>query len=178
MKKKIYTVLGFVSIIVCVYGLFKYRVWSWLLFLVLGLYLIFNDKIKVFLATPAPAAISDTPKVENKPQLPRGFNCFSVVGVKFKNEDGSDRQRYLRKIYFEDKPFDGDLVVTLERYLWKGDPAYYVKVNGFIVGNIEADMVYYFEENAGRECDMWIDVNCSKSRVFYAEISGRFKDCV
>lgn len=173
MKKKIFILLGCVSIVVCVYGLFRYRVASWLLFLLLGLYLIFYDKIKPLLSSsPVPEEKKEIPK----PAPIKGFRGFGVVGVTFSNEDGTKRQHLLKKLYFHDKPFDGNLVVELERYFWEEKPAYYVKINGFIIGNIEAEMVYYFEEHGKRPCEMWIEVSYGKKGIYGAEINGKFLD--
>lgn len=175
MKKKIFVLLGCVSIVVCVYGLFRYRVASWLLFLLLGLFLIFYDKIKPLLqSSPAP----EEKKEASESSVIKGFRGFSVVGVTFSNEDGTERQYLLRKLYFHDKPFDSDLVVELERYFWKDAPAYYVKVNGFIIGNIEAEMVNYFEEHGKRPCEMWIEPYCSSKRIYGAELNGKFLDVI
>jgi hypothetical protein len=174
MKKKIYFVLGCASILVFIYGFYRYRVASWFLFLLLGLYLIFNDKLKPLLYSPD--AVSDKGSKPKK-QPTKSFSNFDVVGVTFSNDDGTDRQKLLKKLYFHDKPFDGDLLVTLDRYLWKGDPAYYVKVNDYIIGNIEADMVYFFENNRERPCEMRVEVHCSKSHnVYGAELFGKFLD--
>ena len=102
---------------------------------------------------------------------------FPVVGVTFKNDDGSDRQKLLRKLYFQDPPFDGSNVVSLEKYVWKNSPAYYVKVNDSIVGNIEADYVWYFEKNSDRPCDIEISVyGGTAGKNYGAEIKGIYKD--
>jgi hypothetical protein len=52
-----------------------------------------------------------------------------------------------------------------------------VKVNDCIIGNIKADMVYFFEDNRERPCEMHIEVHYSKSNnVYSAKISGKFLD--
>lgn len=103
--------------------------------------------------------------------------AFPVVGVTFKNDDGSDRQKLLRKLYFQDPPFDGSNVVSLEKYVWKNSPAYCVKVNDSIVGNIEADYVWYFEKNSDRPCDIEISVyGGTAGKNYGAEIKGIYKD--
>lgn len=175
MKKKIFVLLGFISIAVCVYGLFRYRVASWLLFLLLGLYLIFRDKIKPLLQSPpSPVENKEVPKPAST--ISKTYNGFRVAGVTFPNEDGSERQYLLKKLYFHDKPFDGDLSVELERYLWEEKPAYYVKVNGYTVGSVEASVVYYFEKNSGRPLKNEINVHFGKNGIYGAEISGKFLD--
>lgn len=66
-----------------------------------------------------------------------------VAGVTFANDDGSDRQKLLRKIYFGDHPFEDKdhLDVQLQRYTYKGSPAIRVLVNGHQIGNVPADQV-------------------------------------
>lgn len=66
-----------------------------------------------------------------------------VAGVTFRNDDGTDRQQLLRKIKFGDAPFqDNDnLDVLLDSYLYKGDPAIRVMVNGYQIGNVPKEQV-------------------------------------
>lgn len=45
MKKIILTTLGLISIFACVFGLFRYHKWTWLFFLVLGIYFLSKTKI-------------------------------------------------------------------------------------------------------------------------------------
>lgn len=175
MKKKLFVLLGCVSIIVCAYGLFRYRVASWLLFLLFGLFLIFYDKIKSLLwSSPSPEEKKEDPQ----PTPTKSFSAFPVVGVTFSNEDGTERQRLLKKIYFRDKPFDSELFVSLERYLWEEKAAYYVKVNGYIVGNVEAGVVWFFEKNCERPLEMWIETHYGRNGMYSAEVSGRFLDVI
>lgn len=176
MKKKFLFALGCVSIVICIYGLLRYRVASWFLFLLLGLYLIFYDKVKPLLTISDPATSENKKPANNS--LDKGFRNFDVVGVSFSNEDGTKRQHLLKKIYFRDKPFDNDLVVELERYFWEDKPAYYVKVNGFIIGNIEAEMVHYFEKRSERPCELWIEpyCHCDTKWVYSARINGKYLD--
>lgn len=175
MKKKIFVALGFVSICVCVYGFYRYRVASWFLFLLLGLYFIFYDKIKLLFHSPSsPKEKEDVQKPVNT--ISKSYNGFRVAGVTFSNEDGTERQYLLKKLYFRDKPFDGDLVVELDRYLWEEKPAYYVKVNGYTVGSVEASAVYYFEKNSGRPLKNEIKVHFGNNGIYSAEISGKFLD--
>lgn len=77
---------------------------------------------------------------------------FSVAGVTFSNESGKlrSRQTLLRRILFCDPPFDCDHVITLEKYFYEGDPAYYVKVNDYIIGNIPKEFVPHVDANADR----------------------------
>ena len=177
MKKKIFVFLGIVSIGICVYGLFRYRVASWFLFLFLGLYLIFYDKIKaLFFTSASPEMNEETPKPVST--VHKSYNGFRVAGVTFSNDDGTERQYLLKKLYFRDSPFGGDLSVELERYFWEEKPAYYVKVNGYTVGNVEAGVVHYFEENIGRPLKNEIKVYFGSNGIYSAEISGKFLDVI
>lgn len=230
MKKRITIILGIFSILVCIYGLFRYRVMSWLLFLALGLYLIYSTRPKKEKTDPVPDPplfsndssktdpepvkektdpvpdlssfsndssktdsepvkgktdpVSDPPSFSNSSsrtdsEPEKGFN-FPIVGVTFKNDDGTDRQKLLRKILFKDPPFNTDQHVYLERYIWKGEPAYYIKVNDYIVGNIEAALVWYFEKNADRPYKIEnIEVyGGGNGKKFGAEIHGVYLDSI
>lgn len=79
-------------------------------------------------------------------------NSFSVAGVTFSNESGKirSRQTILRRILFNDPPFDCDHVVTLEKYTFENEPAFYVKVNGYIIGNVPKEFVPYVYYNFDR----------------------------
>lgn len=83
---------------------------------------------------PAPAADS-RPRFEHLQ--------FTVAGVTFKNDDGSDRQTILRHLRFGDAPYArGDsFEVSLEPYDYQGSPAVRVLVNGYQVGNAPHDKV-------------------------------------
>lgn len=54
-----------------------------------------------------------------------------VVGVKFSNPDGSERQKIINKFIRTGEPIKS---VEFEKYLWEEKDAYYVKLNGQIVG--------------------------------------------
>ncbi len=77
---------------------------------------------------------------------------FDVAGVTFNNESGRlrSRQTILKKISFCDPPFDSGYAARLERYLYNDEPAYYVYVNDYIVGNVPKGFIPYLEKNAGR----------------------------
>ena len=79
-------------------------------------------------------------------------NSFSVAGVTFSNESGKirSRQTILRRILFNDPPFDCDHVVTLEKYTFENEPAFYVKVNDYIIGNVPKEFVPYVYYNFDR----------------------------
>lgn len=168
-------IFGIIFIISSFVGLVQYGFGNFLICLAIGIFLIYNGKLK---CSETWRDIQKQPSQNiSKSERDKGF-CFPVVGVTFKNEDGSERQQLLRKIYFKDKPFDLEQNIVLERYLWKGDPAYYVKVNGYIVGNIGADFVWYFEKNADREYRIdYIKVyGGGKDKNFGAEIHGIYLD--
>lgn len=72
---------------------------------------------------------------------------FKIRGVTFENEDGTSRQELLSMIKEREPPFDDDLQISLERYEYDGKTAYYVSVNGYIVGSVESSMSQYITEN-------------------------------
>lgn len=72
---------------------------------------------------------------------------FKIRGVTFENEDGTSRQELLAMIKKREPPFDDDLQISLERYEHDGKTAYYVNVNGYIVGSVESSMSQYITEN-------------------------------
>lgn len=59
-----------------------------------------------------------------------------VVGVKYENDDGTDRQHILRS--FCDDDGSGVVNVTLEQYEYEGSPAIHVTTIDGCVGNIRA----------------------------------------
>jgi CTP-dependent riboflavin kinase len=75
---------------------------------------------------------------------------FRVVGVTFNNDDGTSRQRLLRKIKQEKRPFNKEQNVVLEQYIFRGQPAISVEVNGFQIGNIPKEDVSFIIENADK----------------------------
>lgn len=72
------------------------------------------------------------------------FKIFKVVGVTFKNDDGKSRQTLLRRIRFNDEPFENGVDVTIERGEYEGTPAFFVFANGLRVGSIGRDDIPYF----------------------------------
>ena len=74
---------------------------------------------------------------------------FKVVGVTFKNEDGKSRQTLLRRIRFNDEPFENCVDVTIERGEYEGTPAFFVFANGLRVGSIGRDDIPYFVNRWG-----------------------------
>lgn len=72
---------------------------------------------------------------------------FKIRGVTFENEDRTSRQELLAMIKEKEPPFDGDLQISLERYEHDGKSAYYVNVNGYIVGSVESSISQYITEH-------------------------------
>lgn len=72
---------------------------------------------------------------------------FKIRGVTFENEDGTSRQELLAMIKEKEPPFGDDLQISLERYEHDGKTAYYVNVNGYIVGSVESSMSQYITEH-------------------------------
>lgn len=75
------------------------------------------------------------------------FMQIKVSGVTFKNEKGASRQTILRKIKFNDKPFNEYIELELRQYEYDGSPAYGVYANNLQIGNIPADMVQFVSDN-------------------------------
>lgn len=75
------------------------------------------------------------------------FVQIKVAGVTFKNEKGASRQTILRKIRFNDKPFDEYIELELRQYEYDGSPAYGVYANNLQIGNIPADKVQFVSDN-------------------------------
>ena len=70
-----------------------------------------------------------------------------LAGVTFKNDDGTERQEILKKIYLKQPPFDDRLDIAINEYDFDGRPALAVSVNGNCVGNIKKERVKWFKEN-------------------------------
>lgn len=84
---------------------------------------------------------------------------FRLKGVTFRNEDGSDRQKYLRDIKRRKPPFDQKLSVSIEEFEYDGKPAMSVTVNGCYVGNVPKEIVPQLIEKWDRiDCISAFDV--------------------
>ncbi len=59
----------------------------------------------------------------------------TVAGVTFDNEDGTSRQRILKK-FLRDNGYDAGEEATLQQYEYNGKPAVYVLLQGQIIGNV------------------------------------------
>ncbi|MGN1117310.1 MAG: hypothetical protein ACI4RU_01755 [Acutalibacteraceae bacterium] len=91
--------------------------------------------------------IGNNPKIELSHVLPNkpttvtatdsiNKSCsFKVAGVTFKNDDGKSRQTILRRIRWNDEPFE-TVEYTLKKYDFQGEPAIGVYANGEQIGNV------------------------------------------
>ncbi len=134
-------------------GLVEYGVLSALICFVIGIILLFPFKEKSDLPTEAVSPIEDkTPNINTAFYRDTKTVSFSVAGVTFSNETGRirSRQTILRRILFKDPPFDCDHVVTLEKYTYENEPAYYVKINDYIIGNVPKEFIPYIDINFDR----------------------------
>lgn len=61
---------------------------------------------------------------------------YKVVGVTFKNDDGTNRQELLSKIKSKVEPFKGFINYSLRVYSYEGQPAVAVLANGIMIGNV------------------------------------------
>lgn len=75
---------------------------------------------------------------------------IKVAGVTFKNEKGASRQAILRKIRFNDAPFDKYIEVEIRQYEYEGKPAYGIYANNLQIGNIPADCTQFISQNIER----------------------------
>lgn len=101
--------------------------------------------------------------------------AFKVKGVTFDNDDGTSRQEILKDIKRRRPPFDEDLCLRLEEYDYEGRPAYYVKVNGSIIGVIPSYLSPFVTENRDNiiglqdlEVSSFRDRDTGKT-IYYAE---------
>lgn len=77
-------------------------------------------------------------KRKQKKDYPSGTIETKVKGVTYKNDDGTDRQENLRRIYNEG--VDNNKI-TIEEYTYNGQPAFHILVNKKCIGNVSADSV-------------------------------------
>lgn len=108
-----------------------------------------------------------------------GIKTYKVSGVTYKNDDKTNRQTLLRKYHFADPPFNGDTVeVNLVPFEWEGQPAYYITVNGYTMGTLEASAVPEVQKRYDKIEHLHLDVECFKDednkRIYYATITVRY----
>lgn len=89
--------------------------------------------------TPTSRSTNTTSPAPNKDSL--SHIDVKLAGVTFDNEDGTPRQSILRKIRFNDPPFDARPQLTSEKYDYNGELAIAIKANGVQIGNIPRDVV-------------------------------------
>ncbi len=157
MKRKSVSVFwGIMFLLGGFVGLAQYGVLNGLICFVIGLLLLIPFKMK---ADPQENAASNAENglsgiSEDRAAWYRDTKTvsFPVSGVTFSNESGKirSRQTILRRILFNDPPFDCDHAVTLEKYFFENEPAYYVKVNDYIIGNVPKEFVPHVDFNADR----------------------------
>lgn len=157
MKRKSTSILwGIMFVLGGFVGLAQYGVLTGLICFVIGILLIIPFKARADLQEEAVSGASDNPQhnISVNPSSDRDTKTisFPVAGVTFSNESGKlkSRQTILRRILFNDPPFDCDHTVTLEKYIYENEPAYYVKVNGYIIGNVPKEFVPHVDINFDR----------------------------
>lgn len=77
------------------------------------------------------------------------FLKFKVAGVTFKNGRKS-RQTILRRMKFQDPPYNKGVDLSLKREEYEGKPAFGVYANDEQIGFVPADLVEYVDANFSR----------------------------
>jgi len=98
-----------------------------------------------------------------------------VAGVTFKNDDGTSRQKILKDIKTQKPPFDKKLDIGIEEFEWEGKPAYYVTVNGVVIGTVEKSMSAFITNNKDRISglvDFWVnqDEDEDGKKLYFARL--------
>ncbi len=154
MKRKSTSILwGIMFVLGGFVGLVQYGVLVGLICFVIGVLLIIPFKVKADPQEENASSTDDKPPYKNIAfYRDTKSNSFSVAGVTFSNESGDikSRQTILRRILFNDPPFDCDHVVTLEKYTFENEPAFYVKVNDYIIGNVPKEFIPFIDVNFDR----------------------------
>ena len=132
MKKFLLYFFGICCVISSVVGFIQYGILNGVTCLIIGVVL-----ISLARQPSDPAAVDSPEAVQPQSQPQRSGRLRS-------------RQTILKKISFCDPPFDSGYAARLERYLYNDEPAYYVYVNDYIVGNVPKGFIPYLEKNAGR----------------------------
>ena len=71
---------------------------------------------------------------------------FKIVGVSF-SDNGVKRQDTLKKFYYKEPPFDGDIDFDFEPYEFNRKAALKIYANGLLLGTAPADKVDSLIEN-------------------------------
>lgn len=110
----------------------------------------------------AETARKEKEEERRKKQVEYETLTFKVVGVTFKNADGTSRQTLLRKMYFGKAPFNSDegIDITIEESAYEGNPAFPVFAEGYQVGNIgKEDIPFFVKRFKDFVSVAWADVN-------------------
>ena len=154
MKRKSFSIFwGVMFVLGGFVGLAKYGVFSALICFIIGILFLIPFKVKSDPQEEAVSGTGDKPHYKNIAfYRDTKSNSFSVAGVTFSNESGEikSRQTILRRLLFNDPPFDCDCTVTLERYIYENEPAFYVKVNDYIIGNVPKEFIPFIDVNFDR----------------------------
>ena len=94
----------------------------------------------------APAAAQAAPRAANpQPAKPSyKFISFRVAGVTFANDDGTQRQKILRAIKFNDPPYvtePNNLEINIKSTEYDGQQAFACLVNGYQIGFVPKDRI-------------------------------------
>lgn len=94
----------------------------------------------------AEAARKEKEEEQRKKRVEHEILTFKVVGVTFKNDDGTSRQTLLRKMFLGKAPFNSDegIDITIEESTYEGNPAFPVFAEGYQVGYISKKDVPFF----------------------------------
>ena len=107
------------------------------------------------------------------------FCELRIVGVTFKNEDGSDRQAILKKIRYRGAPFRTDPDITLKRYLYEGEEAIAVYANESQIGHLSrsdvADRVLPRWDRFKRVSEFSIHGDGTRTNKFGMDITLEFE---
>lgn len=107
---------------------------------------------------------------------------FKLSGVSFNNDDGTSRQSILRKIKFNNPPFEHTAEFGLSKYEYEGKPALAVTANDIQIGNIASKDVASILDRWDRlECFTGCRVygggktNEGEQKSFGCEVAMRFR---
>lgn len=133
------------------------------LFIAVGVALIILDKKslrKTETVLPKSENSNDIYAEAAEARAKKEYFSFRVAGVTF-NNGRKTRQAILRKIKWNDEPFDGFINWTLDKYDYEGSPAVGVYANGEQIGNVPKDILDFVLNN-------WERIR----RVYNVDISG------
>lgn len=142
MKKGSGIFWGVIFIISSLVGFVQYGVAVGIVCLAIGVALIFYA-FRHSSSDPAENEIDSAVVSDAMREHGLDDNCIrcTVAGVSFKNDDGSDRQYILRKIFFRDPPYNAEIMVSITPYDFNGETAFGVYVNSKQIGNVPKQYV-------------------------------------